>query len=369
MDACGSPPPVKRNRQSPTDNEDSVGIRAVLSDEYNEIALIKVHSCQLETKQQLQSVIQELSQKLPRLQHLKRVHDRNVLICPTSDIGDAETLEEHLQRYAFSANVLRALCHQVKVVEVPARMPKLRVQYEQMIQHWPCKFHPNHYSESLRNGSNFSISQRIFHKRMAQLLARLSRDVNKDKPVGICVDPRQSSIVSIAGASESYSAHGHEHCSMLLVDFVARSQQGGALKSDLSFVEDEEKAETTLRGLPKAYYDYLKKNEAYQDLKFGAEVSRKCQPQQQVLLNADHSQGADNLTKYGPYLCTGYDVYLLQEPCLMCSMAFVHSRAKRIFFLRPSDNGALVTRFQLHAVKELNHHYEVFQFTTDGSLT
>jgi len=355
------PPPNKRARKSPNLEEDITGIRAILSDEFDEdIALIKAHSCQLETKQQLQAVIQELSQKLPHFQHLKRVHDRSVLICPSSEIG--ASLEQHLEQFAFSEHVLRALCQGVRVVEVPERMPRLRVQYEKTLKHWPCKFHPNHYSESLRNGSNFSSAQRIFHKRMGQLLVRLSRDVNANRPVGICVDPRQSNIVSIAGPGESPSPH--EHSSMLLVDFVARSQEGGATKAELPFIEDSKEVETTLRGIPKAYYDYLMRDEEYKDLTFGAERSRNCKE-----VNAD--QGADNLAKFGPYLCTGYDVYLLQEPCLMCSMALVHSRAKRVFFLRNSDNGALATRFQLHSVRELNHHYEVFQFTTkeDEELT
>ncbi|XP_052840523.1 probable inactive tRNA-specific adenosine deaminase-like protein 3 [Drosophila gunungcola] len=356
MDIAVAPPPSKRARKSHALDQDITGIRAILPDEFDEdIALIKAHSCQLETKQQLQAVIQELSQKLPHFQHLKRVWDRSVLICPSSEIGVSQTLEQHLEQFAFSEHVLRALCHGVRVVDVPERMPRLRVQYEKTIQHWPCKFHPNHYSESLRNGTNFSAGQRIFHKRMAQLLVRLSRDVNAGRPVGICVDPRQPSIVSIAGASESASPH--EHCGMVLVDFVARSQEGGATKTDLPFTEDSEAEETTLRGIPKAYYDYLRKDDEYKDLTFGAEKSRESK-------EVEHVQGADNLAKFGPYLCTGYDVYLLQEPCLMCSMALVHSRAKRVFFLRNSENGALVSRFQLHSVRELNHHYEVFQFTT-----
>ncbi|XP_016984897.1 probable inactive tRNA-specific adenosine deaminase-like protein 3 [Drosophila rhopaloa] len=357
------PPPNKRARKSPILEQDITGIQAILSEEFDEdIALIKAHSCQLETKQQLQAVIQELSQKLPHFQHLKRVQDRSVLICPSSEIDVSNTLEQHLEQFAFSEHVLRALCHGVRVVEVPERMPRLRVQYEKTTQHWPCKFHPNHYSESLRNGTNFSSEQRIFHKRIAQLLVRLSRDVNAGRPVGICVDPRQPSIVSIAGARESPSPH--EHCGMLLVDFVARSQEGGATKTELTFTEDSEEKETTLRGIPRAYYDYLRKDEDYKDLTFGAEKSRESKEVEQV-------QGADNLAKFGPYLCTGYDVYLLQEPCLMCSMALVHSRAKRVFFLRNSENGALATRFQLHSVRELNHHYEVFQFTTneDKDLT
>ncbi|KAH8254345.1 hypothetical protein KR032_009650 [Drosophila birchii] len=363
MDLTASPPVKRARRQSltPGEDEDITGIRAILSDEFDrEIELVKAHSCQLETKQQLQAVIQELSQKLPHFQHLKRVHDRSVLICPSSDIEASETLEQHLQRFSFSEHVLRALCQGVRVVEVPERMPRLRVQYEKTLRHWPCKFHPNHYSESLRNGSNFSSEQRRFHKRMAQLLVRLSRDVNADRAVGICVDPRRPSLVAIAGGGESRSPH--EHCSMLLVDYVARSQQGGATETDLTFAEDPEPgAGTTVRGIPTAYYDYLNKDENYNDLQFGAETRRSDDALQQ---QQQQAQGADNLAKFGPYLCTGYDVYLLQEPCLMCSMALVHSRAKRVFFLRSSENGALATRFQLHTVRELNHHYEVFQFTT-----
>ncbi|KAH8348243.1 hypothetical protein KR084_005701 [Drosophila pseudotakahashii] len=360
-----APPPNKRARKSSNleEEKDITGIRAILSDEFDEdIPLIQAHSCQLETKQQLQAVIQELSQKLPHFQHLKRVQDRSVLICPSSEIEVAKTLEQHLEQFAFSEHVLRALCQGVRVVQVPQRMPRLRVQYEKTLKHWPCKFHPNHYSESLRNGSNFSSSQRIFHKRMAQLLVRLSRNVNGNRPVGICVDPRQLNIVAIAGAAKSCSPH--EHCCMLLVDFVARSQEGGATKVEFPFTEDSKELEITLRGIPKAYYDYLIKDEECKDLTFGAEKSRDCK-------EVDPAQGADNLAKFGPYLCTGYDVYLLQEPCLMCSMALVHSRAKRVFFLRSSENGALSTRFQLHSVRELNHHYEVFQFTTkeDEDLT
>ncbi|KAH8277584.1 hypothetical protein KR018_001681 [Drosophila ironensis] len=356
-----APPPGKRARISPgPEEEENIGIRAILSDEFaEEIALIPAHSCQLETKQQLQAVIQELSQKLPHFQHLKRVRDRSVLICPSAEINAAETLEQHLQRFAFSEHVLRALCQGVTVVDVPARMPRLRVQYEKTQRHWPCKFHPNHYSESLRNGTNFSASQRAFHRRMAQALVRLSRDVNAGRPVGICVDPRAPSLVAIAGSGESQSPH--EHCSLLLVDFVARSQQGGALETSLSFAGDPEppEGEAILSGLPQSFYDYLRGNKDFQHLRFGAEKSRRCEEV------PPHVEGTDNLAKFGPYLCTGYDVYLLQEPCLMCSMALVHSRAKRVFFLRPSENGALATRFQLHSVKELNHHFEVFQFTSN----
>ncbi|EDW01731.1 probable inactive tRNA-specific adenosine deaminase-like protein 3 isoform X2 [Drosophila grimshawi] len=350
------PPAAKKCKTTALD-EDTFGIKAILSDEYKtEIRLIKVHSSQLESKQQLQIVIEELAQKLPHFQHLKRVHDSNVLICPTADIED--TLEQHLKLHKISDKVLAALCRKVNVVEVPASWAKLRTQYEQMIRYWPCKFHPDKYAESLHNGSNFTASQRVYHKRMAHLLRNLSKDVCDGQPVGICVDPRQPSIVAIAAGNSSGSS-SHQHCVMWLVDHVARSQRGGAWPSPLSFVEDVGQATRTLRGMPQTYYDYLRGHEASRDLLCGAELPRCGEPSS---VNDDLQAG--NLAKYGPYLCTGYDVYLLREPCLMCAMALVHSRVRRIFFLELSRNGALASTFQLHAVKELNHHYEVFQFTT-----
>ncbi|KAJ0404857.1 hypothetical protein P43SY_007939 [Pythium insidiosum] len=61
------------------------------------------------------------------------------------------------------------------------------------------------------------------------------------------------------------------------------------------------------------------------------------------------------------YLCTGYDVYLDTEPCAMCAMALVHSRARRVVFATlNASNGALASAHRLHTIKSLNHRYRVF---------
>jgi tRNA-specific adenosine deaminase 3 len=62
------------------------------------------------------------------------------------------------------------------------------------------------------------------------------------------------------------------------------------------------------------------------------------------------------------YICTQLDVYVLVEPCVMCSMALVHSRCDRVIFsLRDPKFGALASNYRLHTVDALNHHYEVFE--------
>lgn len=63
-----------------------------------------------------------------------------------------------------------------------------------------------------------------------------------------------------------------------------------------------------------------------------------------------------------PYLCTGYDCYVVREPCAMCAMALVHSRVRRIMYCEPDlQHGALGGSFKLHGQRSLNHHYQVYR--------
>ena len=62
------------------------------------------------------------------------------------------------------------------------------------------------------------------------------------------------------------------------------------------------------------------------------------------------------------YLCTGYDLYLTHEPCTMCAMALVHSRIGRVFYAQPcAESGALGSRYSVHEIASLNHHFRVYR--------
>ena len=71
----------------------------------------------------------------------------------------------------------------------------------------------------------------------------------------------------------------------------------------------------------------------------------------------------ENYEKHSPYLSTGYDCYVLNEPCAMCSMALVHSRLRRVVYSISDKSYGMLggSGVRLHSIKSLNNHFVVHQ--------
>ncbi|MES1903281.1 MAG: adenosine deaminase, tRNA-specific 3, partial [Paramarteilia canceri] len=60
------------------------------------------------------------------------------------------------------------------------------------------------------------------------------------------------------------------------------------------------------------------------------------------------------------YLCTGYDIFLYQEPCLLCASALLHARVSRIFFKAENcllKKGGVSGDCQVQFFEGINHRY------------
>jgi tRNA(Arg) A34 adenosine deaminase TadA len=73
--------------------------------------------------------------------------------------------------------------------------------------------------------------------------------------------------------------------------------------------------------------------------------------------------GSDaQVSSSGPYLATGYDLCINFEPCILCAMALLHSRIRRVFYLKQRpERGGLGSLYSIHRHPALNHHFSVYK--------
>jgi tRNA(Arg) A34 adenosine deaminase TadA len=74
---------------------------------------------------------------------------------------------------------------------------------------------------------------------------------------------------------------------------------------------------------------------------------------------------ADEVGKVADYLATDFSVYLVGEPCIMCSMALLHSRVKEVYFFHDASETksfhGLGSTVAVHCNKQLNHRFNVYR--------
>ena len=78
----------------------------------------------------------------------------------------------------------------------------------------------------------------------------------------------------------------------------------------------------------------------------------------------DETENKQNGTNY---LLTDLTFFITHEPCIMCSMALLHSRVKEVIYLYPmSQTGGCGGSVCLPTLKGVNHRFSICQWRSDS---
>lgn len=325
-DTGRSEPPMKRWKGSPCDVDSWVALPVLSDEQSQDVELVEVYAAPILDKKETSRLVRELNSLCPLsgLQHVKRVrpcserpHPLEVLVCLVSDVPKMQvvSIDSLLPSGGINCNGLG----EPFVVKVPARAPLTRPQFELASQHWPTSFHEDKQVTVALRGELFSHHQKErIHAYMASAVtaAREGGVAGMEAIGAVVVDPKTERIIAVG--HDCRRKHPLHHAVMVVIDLVARSQGGG-------------------------FYGF----DSYPACRFTSASSVQTEAQ------------IENGTQ--PYICTGYDLYVTREPCVMCAMALVHSRIGRVFYGVTSADGALGSKFKIHTQKDLNHRFEVYK--------
>lgn len=238
------------------------------------------------------------------------------------------------------------------LAQVSAHPASNREEWEAQCLHWPTSFHPNAciQGSKIELGEVEAETARKFMKE-AICQARLAHSSGQLANGVVIVDPFLGSVV----------ARGHDQCTVTTDSSLQqhiRHPLRHAVMEAITMAADRD------RLLFPPCTEQRSESEAVTEFGSAAKKAR-------MDLGETSEEGSDVRNPQvipRPYLCTGFDAYVTREPCAMCAMALVHQRVRRVFFGVPNTfRGALGSKYRLQGVRNLNHHYTVFQVSISES--
>ncbi|EDV26852.1 uncharacterized protein TRIADDRAFT_54182 [Trichoplax adhaerens] len=250
---------------------------------------------------------------LDGLTHVKRIRKDEhgnyaIIVCLRKHLSDISELamQEWIKNQPISWEYLGNLY----IVQVAATSALTRKQFEVASKYWPISFYEDKRISTAIEGKLFNqeVIQNIYNNMDIAISTALENSMFK---IGaVMVDPESNKVLAKAsdGRSRNVDSSLLKHAVMTCIDDIGKMHVAVENTNNSSKLPNEE---------------------------------------------SNNQRG---------YLCTGYDLYVTKEPCVMCAMALVHSRIKRVFYaVEDKEYGALGSRYKIHVHEGLNHHFEVFK--------
>lgn len=287
-------------------------------------------------------------------------------------------------------DVIRGIYRNIWTTAVPRYAPHSHEDKKLWDVHWPVSLrvpqkhvvkerndHAMVDGKIMREFMKYLYSYAAVHSRMMGYNAEASTPTMSSKRPGACdtknglsllrnaciiADPKTNTV--IAHAVDQAQQHPLHHAVMVAIEHAAEWQRRTWYAEDMAGRVDG--ASSSCATVQKESDPGNEKESSAMPAIFLKKQKRENTPEvisDSSSINTDLSVYSNTEFSQRPYLCTGYDCYVLHEPCSMCAMALVHSRVRRVVFSFPDEHGGVLggSGFKLHSKRSLNHHYAVYQ--------